>query len=720
MKRALFTLLSIALGAACNCEGGGVTQLEARIDVVPLALDMGEYPIGVRAQGAFTISSVGEVLLRIEDLRLEENTIFRIINDPMRAMNPAQSDVLLIEATPMELGEHRAELVIASDAANSPVVRVPILLRGVPIPPCDDGNLCTTDSFDTAANDCVHTYADGVACSPADKCVINAICSQGVCLGDTKVCDDQSMCTRDFCRQTDGECVFIEDADICDDQNPCTADSCAPAGCEHVALPSGTACDDEDLCTTQDSCFAGQCVGNGQPDGSACDDNDSCTTGDTCFSGVCTGESIITAANEGEIVFERELIEWQDRAFLHRREVSLSDDGTFFGMDHLNLSEPAPGLSHVIFAFNQCGTPVYEFAYRPPDSHVLVSYVRREMQLDTDNTLRIVVGVRHQQQNGFRPETTMYVLDRAGNVQHSRIQETGGETGRSLLPDGSHIYGVVWPLNEEVPPEGNPEQNLVIVREDLAGNVLWRHERASDWWAEFLGVAGPRVLFWARGRFGALDFNTGATVWTEETPYVADEMALHTGLNLGVIRTGDKLVGVEILNGTNVFTFPAEADPTYLPITDPVISADGRILLMMSRWSEDFTAGLGLDWVELSSSGDVVRTTPMPYVFPPSVRETISPDFDDPFPTVADDGIAYVGFGDQFWAINPDGTIRWTLTSTVENAFTGSVPLLRDDGILLISEQSRRIIGVRTNGGRMSETGWASFRHDGRRTKFTP
>ena len=87
---------------------------------------------------------------------------------------------------------------------------------------------------------------------------------------------------------------------------------------------------------------------------------------------------------------------------------------------------------------------------------------------------------------------------------------------------------------------------------------------------------------------------------------------------------------------------------------------------------------------------------------------------------VADDGTAYVGYGDRFWAIDPGGHIRWTLTSTVPNAFTGTVPLLREDGIMLINEQSRRIIGVRTNGGQMSDAGWASFRHDGERTNFTP
>jgi hypothetical protein len=725
MRRALlFGLLQ-----ACQCDPGGVTSLEARLDVTPLALDLGEVPVGVRVQGAFTLSSTGEALVEIGRIELEEVAPlggFAIINDPARRLNPTESDVLLVEARPAELGEHTAIVAIDSDAQRSPNIRIPIRVRGVPAPPCDDGNACTTDTFDVGLNDCSHTFADGAPCQPADKCVLDASCFQGVCLGGPKACDDQSMCTRDFCRQTDGHCVFIQDESLCDDDNPCTEDRCAAASCEHVALPSGSPCDDGDLCTTLDSCFSGRCVGNGQPDGSPCDDGDSCTVADTCSGGVCGGTSIVAPAAEGSVLFEVPLTDWPDRAFLHRREVSMGDDGTFFGLDHLNLSDPAPGLTHIIFAFEQCGSPVYEFTYRPPDSHVLVRFVRREMQLDPNNNIRVVVGIRQLSENGDCPQNTTYQLDDQGRVRGSEIQVIGGETGRSLLPDGSHIFGVVWPLDHDpgtglcTLPGAIPLQNLVVVREDVSGNVLWRHERAADDWAEFLGVAGPRVLFWARGRFGALDFNTGDTVWTQETQVVADEMALHTGLNLGVIRTSLQLHGFEILNGTHVFSYPAAEDATYVPRTDPVISADGRILVMMMAWPAESTTPERLDWVELTSAGDHVRTVTLPYVFPADFAETRHEDRDDPYPTVADDGVTYVGYGDAFWAINPDGSIRWTYTSTVENAFTGTVPLLRDDGVLFINEKSRKVIGIRTNGGLMSQSGWASFRHDNRRTRFTP
>jgi hypothetical protein len=509
--------------------------------------------------------------------------------------------------------------------------------------------------------------------------------------------------------------VFIKDASTCDDGNPCTADSCDEGGCHHEPVANGTPCNDGNLCTRGDACFAGQCRGTGLPDGSACDDHDSCTVDDRCTGGVCAGRSILAPANEGEVVFTYHLTPWP-RAFLHRREVSLSDHGIYYGLDHLPLTNPG-GLSHVVFAVKQCGTELYQFAYRPPDSHVFVRHVRREMQLQPDERIRIVVGVRQLIEDGFRPETTTYVLDDAGNATLSQIQTLGGETGRSLLPDGSNIFGVVWPLTLGPPaPDMEPRQNLVIVRQDRAGNVLWRHERDSSEWSEFLGVAGPRVLFWARGRFGALDFNTGHTVWSTATQHITKEMALSTNLNLGVARASTQLIGVEILQGRQVFIFPRTEDLNYLPRTDPVISADGRVLVLMQR----ATGGkpTSLEWVELAADGTVMSATPLPYGFPEDANLTLSEE--DPYPTVADDGVSYVGYGDQFWAIEPGGRIRWTLTATVPNAFTGTAPLLRDDSVLLISQQDRSILGVKTNGGKMSQAGWATFRHDRRRTNFTP
>jgi len=727
-------MLSIAALARCQCEQTPVGTVAPHAEVTPIDLDLGVTSVGVRVQGVLTFRNTGTAPLNVMDLDLAGPAFFAIGGETAPgAIAISASIALLVEARPDQVGTFTATLAIVHDDLERNPTLVRVHLRAVEPPPCDDGNPCTEDLFDTATAQCSHSFADGLACQPADRCVIDAVCQQGVCLGTQKECHDTSMCTRDVCRQLDGECRFLENPAACDDGNPCTADVCSSNGCAHEPVPNGDACDDHDACTGGDACFAGVCLGTGAADGELCDDNDSCTTGDTCSGGRCVGVSIVAPRAEGERVFETPLIRW-DGAFLHRREVSMTDDGIFVGMDHLPIPEPA-SLSHVIFAMKQCGTAHYEFSYRPPDGHVFVSYVRREMQLDPMGGLRIVVGIRQTRDQGFVPQTTGYLLDPRGQVTQSLIQVDGGETGRSLLPDSSHIFGTLWPLMTGPVPRDTPaDTNLVVVREDSFGNVLWRHERTSGDWAEFLGTAGPRVLFWAKESWGALDFNTGALVWSSPTPFIADQMALSTALNLGLARVGatsafaitvpTQLVGVELLEGRQVFVFPDREDPKYVPRTDPVIAADGRIILLMQRATESESGEMtpnGLDFVELFPDGRVQSVTPLPYAFPDGFIATRSIDrWDDSSPTVADDGITYVGYGSQFWAIEPGGNIRWTVTSTFADAFTGTVPLLREDKVLLISESARKIIGIRTNGGRMSDEGWASFRHDNRRTNFTP
>jgi hypothetical protein len=725
-------LLTLAALPRCSCDEAGVQPMRASIEVSPEVLDLGEIPIGVTARGVITVRNAGDAPLTVSAMQIDLSSLFAFEGNHSLILAARTSEARSITMKPEALGDFEATLRISSDDIDRPELTVKLRAKGVEPPPCDDGNVCTSDAFDTGTASCVHEFADGTACQPADRCIVGAICSQGVCLGSAKVCQDDSICTRDLCRQIDGECVYISDEDACDDDNPCTADGCDLNGCFHEPVPSGSPCDDNDACTSGDACFAGLCSGTGAPDGSACDDGNSCTEGDLCTGGRCVGGSILDARPESEIIFSYNLSDWNG-AFLHRREVSLSDDGVLYSMDHLPLYNP-PGLNHLIFTMSQCGTPGFEFSYRPPDTHVFVSYVRREMQLEPDNSLRIVVGIRQTRDQGYLPQTTTYLLDPEGNVERSQIQVVGGETGRSLLPDGSHIFGVVWPLSGQPLGQDEPAlQNLVIVREDRDGNILWRHERTSGDWAEFLGTAGPRVLFWANRSWGALDFNTGQLVWSSPTVFIADQMALSTGLNLGLARVGvttafgipspTQLIGVEILEGRQVFAFPAEEDPGYIPRTDPVIAADGRIILLMQRsiLEEGQARGTGLDFVELTADGALISTTPLPYEFPADWGTTRSRDWgDDPFPTVADDGVTYVGYGDRFWAIDPGGQIRWTLTSTMPDAFTATVPLLREDGVLLINEGSRRMLGVKTNGGQMSQQGWASFRHDNRRTNYTP
>ncbi len=706
------TLLSVF---ACADESGGLGRVEPEGVISPAELDLGEAPIGVRLTRQLTVENRGVGALSIRSARFDGETVFGLDGSLPIDLAPSGTHTFTVHGSPDALRRFRAELELDT---NDGILSAIVMLTGVPRPDCEDNNPCTREFFDTALNECVTEFADGESCSPADKCIINAVCSAGVCLGESKACGDSSVCTRDVCRQTDGQCIFIEDPDICDDDNPCTTDTCGPAGCSSLALPNGTACNDQDDCTINDACFAGTCRGAPLPNGQACDDGNSCTVGDQCVEGRCSGSNILVNAEEGEVVFEYALTDWEERAFLHRREVSLSPDGVFIGLDHLSTHQ-GEGLIHEIFSMKQCGSVDFpSFSYRPAEANSRVRYVRRAVMVDQEGRTRIIVGVRQLPENGFRPETTSYFLNDDGSVLNSAIRIEGGQTGWSLTPDGGFVWGVILP-NAQSDPTLPVEDVFTIAREDRDGNQLWRYERRTWDWAEFLGVAGPRVLFWSSGRFGALDYQTGKLAWSTLTSFIPKEMALSTQLDLGIARTGRQLFAVELIEGLEVFRFPAQERIDYFPRTDPVISSDGRILVMMEQRTTDGTVPLSLTWVELDTSGDVITETILDYVFPPDPRAAQHEDFDDPYPTVADDGVTYVGYGDRFWAIDPGGSIRWSLTSSV-NAFTGTVPLLRDDGVLVISRGSREIIGVRTNGGQMDRKAWSSFRNDAGRTNYTP
>jgi hypothetical protein len=697
----------------CPDDPSGLSRVDGQVQLEPRQVDLQDVPVGVTASASFTLRNIGGQRFDLREVRVAGDVIFVPGNGEPGTLAPGAERVVTVSARPDAATPYGARLVFDTSLGQ---VSAEIRLNGVAPPDCDDGNVCTEDRFDPETNRCVTEFSDGVACQSADLCIIDSVCAQGVCIGRSKVCDDDSPCTQDYCRQSDGACVFDLDEDACDDGNPCTADGCGVDGCFHEPLLAGTECDDGDPCSTADACFAGQCTGAALADGLPCDDGDSCTVNTACDGGQCVGENIVDLAQEGEVVFEVGLRNWEPNAFLHRREVSLTDEGILVGLDHLSL--PNGGLNHEIFAYEQCGSEAFTYRYQPRGTNSVVRYVRRALQVTPAGEIDVIVGVRQLPDNGFEPQTTRFRLGSDGEeLEAPTGPSPGGETGWSLTPDGSLLFGVILPT---AGVGGLAQDTFSMIRLDRDGVRLWQNDRATSDWAEFLGVAGPRVLFWSAGRFGALDFATGALVWSRQTEFIPKEMALSTTLNLGVARAGDQLIAVELLDGEELFRFPDPFDPSYVARTDPVIASDGRILLMMERRDELTGLPSTLEWVELDARGQVQSATPLPYRFPPRAEDARHEDFfDDPYPTVADDGVTYVGYGDRFWAIDPGGGIRWTLTDVV-NGFSGTVPLLRDDGILWISRGSRSVVGVKTNGGRMDTQAWSSFRNDARRTNYTP
>ncbi|MCK9420581.1 MAG: hypothetical protein M0R70_14510 [Nitrospirae bacterium] len=151
---------------------------------------------------------------------------------------------------------------------------------------CDDGNVCTDDSFDAENCLCVHGN-NTASCSDGNACTTGDACSAGIC-GMLTNCDDGNLCTTDSCDPASGNCSHTFNTDGCDDLDACTVnDTCSGGVCAGTAAN----CDDADDCTA-DSCDpATGCVHTSNA--ASCDDNNTCTTGDICSNGVCAGTPII-------------------------------------------------------------------------------------------------------------------------------------------------------------------------------------------------------------------------------------------------------------------------------------------------------------------------------------------------------------------------------------------------------------------------------------------
>ena len=163
-------------------------------------------------------------------------------------------------------------------------------LAGAPLD-CDDDNICTTDSCDPA-NGCQYKN-NNFKCDDGKKCTVSDVCGGGVCAGKQKDCDDNNVCTVDSCDAATGECEYAnaENGTSCNDSKPCTVqDKCTDGVCGGAPKD----CDDDNECT-KDSCvpILGGICSNQPLTGQSCDDDDKCTTDDVCSNGgVCGGDAV--------------------------------------------------------------------------------------------------------------------------------------------------------------------------------------------------------------------------------------------------------------------------------------------------------------------------------------------------------------------------------------------------------------------------------------------
>jgi hypothetical protein len=114
------------------------------------------------------------------------------------------------------------------------------------------GDQCNTASCDPvgAEGNCDTLTAanEGLSCDDGDACTQTDSCASGACVGaDPVLCDDGNVCTIDSCDSANGSCIFDAPAANglpCDDGISCTVDACSSGACVGTDdCPVGELCD---------------------------------------------------------------------------------------------------------------------------------------------------------------------------------------------------------------------------------------------------------------------------------------------------------------------------------------------------------------------------------------------------------------------------------------------------------------------------------------------
>ncbi|MEQ9319836.1 MAG: hypothetical protein RIF41_11805 [Polyangiaceae bacterium] len=148
------------------------------------------------------------------------------------------------------------------------------------------------------------TLPNGTPCDNTDDlCLVNEMCQNGLCVGDTKDCffaPVPNECFNAVCNPVNGMCepepgndgaACIDTNDLCSVGNTCAAGVCSggsPLNCDN--LTQGC---DLGVCDPA----SGQCTTMTVMNGQMCDDLNGCTVGELCTNGTCGGGTPVTACS---------------------------------------------------------------------------------------------------------------------------------------------------------------------------------------------------------------------------------------------------------------------------------------------------------------------------------------------------------------------------------------------------------------------------------------
>ena len=191
-----------------------------------------------------------------------------------------------VHLAPTATGTFTATLTVQSDGVTPALGTLVATVNATPV--CTPSSPCVTAHFDPVRGACVEdVVADGTGCDPGTRCLQNARCEAGRCVGDATVCEDGNACTIDVCYPKTG-CEFLP-APPCPGDGLCQQGVCDPAsGCGLQPREDGSACGGSTgSCTAVDVCIAGSCVTRDPPDGYVCAEASPCQGEGRCANDVC-------------------------------------------------------------------------------------------------------------------------------------------------------------------------------------------------------------------------------------------------------------------------------------------------------------------------------------------------------------------------------------------------------------------------------------------------